>query len=292
MSILVNKDTCLIIQGITGKYGEFYCQANGEYGTKIVGGTSPGKGGQEVHGIPVYNSLKEAQRRTRIDASIVWVPGPFAKIAVFEAIDAEIGLIICPVDGIPVKDSMLIMRKLKDSKSILIGPNTPGIITPGQFVAGFMPPHAFSPGPVGIASRSGTLTYQIGSLLTKAGVGQSTSLGIGGDPIVGFNFIQALQEFEADTDTKIIILICEIGGSQEEMAADFIKKNISKPVLCFIGGRMAQNGTRMGHAGAIISGKYGSFESKLKAFKDADVPVAELLTELPDMVINMLNRKR
>jgi len=290
MSILVNKETRLIVQGITGKYGAFYSKANKDYGTQVVAGVSPGKGGSTINDIPVFDTVLGAKKDFQIDASIIWVPGPYAKEAAFEAIDAGIGVIICPVDGIPVKDSMLIMRKLKDSDSIFIGPNTPGIITPGVFIAGFMPGHAFTPGNVGIASRSGTLTYQVGSLLTKAGIGQSTALGIGGDPIIGFGFIQALSYFENDPDTSVIVLICEIGGNQEELAAVYIKNNVTKPVITFISGKMAQSGIKMGHAGAIISGDFGSFQSKINTFRSANIPVAELLTNIPTMVTGAIEK--
>ncbi|MCD6356132.1 MAG: succinate--CoA ligase subunit alpha [Anaerolineaceae bacterium] len=290
MSILVNDKTHLIVQGITGKYGTYYSRANKEYGTWIIAGVSPGKGGIFINDIPVFDTVQEAKNKFKIDASIIWVPGPYAKEAIFEAIDANISIIVVPVDGIPVKDAMQITHKLKYSDSILIGPNTPGIISPGKFTAGFMPTHAFSPGYVGIASRSGTLTYQTASLLTEAGIGQSTALGIGGDPIVGFGFIQALKHFENDLDTSVIVLICEIGGNQEELAAEYIKENITKPVIAFISGKMARPGTKMGHAGAIISGNFGSFESKLKAFNKYNIPVAELLTEIPTMVAKVLKK--
>lgn len=285
MSILVNRETRLIIQGITGRYGNFYSQKFLDYGTHIVAGVTPGKGGVSIHEIPVFDTVAEALQEYQADASIIFAPGPVAKDAILEAVDSGIKLILCIVDGLPVRDVMVVKRRLRESQTILLGPNTPGIITPGEFLAGFMPAHAFKPGNVGIASRSGTLTYQTADLLSKEGVGQSTALGIGGDPIVGFGFIDALSSFESDPATKLILLIGEIGGTQEEQAAAFIKNKVTKPVIAFIGGRLAPPGSKMGHAGAIVNeGRVGNYASKLAAFEAVGVPVAKLLSEIPGLV--------
>ena len=289
MSILVNRDTCLIVQGITGRFGSYYSRKMMEAGTRIVAGVTPGKSGTQVNGLPVYDNLVDALTEHPADASILFVPGAGAKSALCEAIDADLGIIICIVDGIPVRDMMLVKQRLRASHTILIGPNSPGIITPGEFVSGFMPPNAFTPGPVGIISRSGTLTYQTASLLSENGIGQSTALGIGGDPIVGIGFAEALALFEADPATRTIVLIGEIGGTQEERAAEFIPK-MTKPVVAFIGGRTAPPESRMGHAGAIVAEGCGTHASKVAALESAGVPVARLLTDVPRLVREAVRR--
>ncbi len=290
MSILVDRKTRLIVQGITGRYGTFYSRKMMDAGTQIVAGVTPGKGGMRVNGLPVYDTVAEALQEHTAEASIVFAPPPVAKDALLEALDSDLQVVICIVDGIPVRDMMVVKRRLADARCVLIGPNSPGIITPGEFVTGFMPPNAFMPGPVGIISRSGTLTYQTASLLCGFGIGQSTALGIGGDPIVGLSFAEALALFEADVDTRAVVLIGEIGGSQEERAAEYIGREMSKPVVAFIGGRSAPPESRMGHAGAITSGGRGTYASKLETLQSAGVAVAALLTDVPRLIQDRLAR--
>jgi succinyl-CoA synthetase alpha subunit len=275
MPILIGKKTKAVVQGITGSQGKFHSQLMLEYGTKIVAGITPGKGGTEVHGIPVFDTVQEAVDKYKATASIIFVPAPGAKDAALEAIAAGLNPVIVITEGIPVKDEIQMMQVAKLKGTTIIGPNTPGIITPGQCKLGIMPGHIFKPGKVGLVSRSGTLTYEIAASLTNAGLGQSTCLGVGGDPIVGLSFVDVLAMFRKDPATKAIAMIGEIGGNAEEMAAEYVRKTkYPKPIAAYIAGRAAPPGKRMGHAGAIITGKAGTAETKIDALKDAGVKVA------------------
>lgn len=274
MSILVNKNTKVIVQGITGTHGSFHAQKMLEYGTKMVGGVTPGKGGQEVHGIPVFNSVKEAVDKTGADASVIYVPAKFSAAAIKEAADAGIQLIICITEGIPTFDIARLRPYLKQRGVRMIGPNCPGIITPEECKIGIMPGYIHKKGPIGVVSKSGTLTYEAVWQLTQRGIGQSTCIGIGGDPIVGTQFIDTLELFEKDPETEAIVLIGEIGGSAEEEAAAYIEKHVTKPVVAFIAGSNAPPGKRMGHAGAIISGGTGKASDKINRLRQAGVQVA------------------
>jgi succinyl-CoA synthetase alpha subunit len=275
MAILVDKETRAIVQGITGSQGTFHTQLMLDYGTKIVAGVTPGRGGTEANGIPVFDTVKEAASQFKANASIIFVPAPFAKDAVLEAIDANLNPVVVITDGIPVKDEIQIMEVARLKGTTVIGPNTPGIITPGQCKLGIMPGHIFKQGSVGVVSRSGTLTYEIASSLTSAGLGQSTCLGIGGDPVIGLNFADVLEMFRKDPQTKSIAMIGEIGGNAEEMAAEYVKKmKYPKPIASYVAGRAAPPGKRMGHAGAIIMGKTGTAETKIEALRSAGVKVA------------------
>jgi succinyl-CoA synthetase alpha subunit len=284
MSILVGKSTRLIVQGITGREGEFHTKQMIEYGTKVVGGMTPGRGGEWVAGVPVFDTVKEAVDATAANASVIFVPARFAPDSILEAADAGISLIVCITEGIPVLD-MIKVRAYLDTRHVrLIGPNCPGLITPGEAKVGILPGHITKPGSIGIVARSGTLTYEVIYALTNRGLGQSTCVGIGGDPINGTNFIDVLQMFEDDPLTDQVVLIGEIGGSDEERAADFIAAKMSKPVTAFIAGRTAPPGKRMGHAGAIIEGSAGTAAGKIAAFEAVGVRVAQHPEEIPDLV--------
>jgi succinyl-CoA synthetase alpha subunit len=281
MGVLVSKDSRVLVQGITGRDGSFHTHFMKEYGTNIVGGITPGKGGIEVEGIPVFNTVEEALEETGANVSCIFVPARFASSAIFEAVDAGVDLIVVITEGIPVKDMVSIMRFVEEKGSRLIGPNCPGIITPGECKVGILPTAVFKKGNVGVVSRSGTLTYEIVEIITKAGFGQSTALGIGGDPVIGTRFVDMLKLFKNDEETKAVVLIGEIGGSDEETAANYIKENnYPLPVFSFIAGRTAPPGKRMGHAGAIISGGSGTAEEKIKALNDAGVRVAEIPSDI------------
>ena len=288
MSIWVDKNTKVIVQGITGKAATYHTKEMLKYGTKVVGGTSPGKGGMEVEGVPVFNTVKEAVENTEANVSIIYVPAPFAKDAILEAIDGELELVICITEHIPIKDMMYIKNYLEGKKTRLIGPNCPGIITPEECKIGIMPGYIHKKGRIGVVSRSGTLTYEAVHQLTQNGIGQSTAIGIGGDPIIGTSFIDVLDAFNKDEDTDAVIMIGEIGGNTEEKAALWIKENMKKPVVGFISGKTAPEGKRMGHAGAIISAGKGTAEEKVKIMKEAGIYVAENPTTIAETLIEAL----
>lgn len=273
MSILVDEKTKVVVQGITGNEGMFHTRQMVEYGTKVVAGVTPAKGGQKIDGIPVFNTVSEAVKNTGANATAIFVPPAFAGDAVLEACDAGISTVVCMTEGIPTLDMVMVREYLRGRESKLIGPNTPGVISPGKCKIGVMAGYIHKPGTVGIMSRSGTLTYEVVGQLTKRGIGQSTAVGIGGDQIIGLNFVDLLAMFEKDPGTEAVIMIGEIGGTAEEEAADFIKKNVSKPVLAFVAGLTAPPGRRMGHAGAIIAGGKGTAKEKMEALGQAGVRV-------------------
>ncbi|MCX7909663.1 MAG: succinate--CoA ligase subunit alpha [Ignavibacteria bacterium] len=300
MSILVNKRTKAIVQGITGSEGTFHTAQMIEYGTKIVGGVTPGKGGLKYKGnetypfakeVPIFNSVREAVAATKPDATVIFVPPHLASDAILEAIESEIRLIVTITEGIPTKDMVKVYSALKSSKSRMIGPNCPGIITPGECKLGIIPGFIHNPGTVGVVSRSGTLTYEAVKQITDVGLGQSTCIGIGGDPIIGTNFVDVIELFNKDKKTEIIMMIGEIGGTAEEEAAEYIKKYVRKPVVAFIAGRTAPPGRRMGHAGAIISGGKGTAKEKIEALESAGVTVVDSPANIGKTVLDVYNNK-
>ena len=313
MSILINKSTRVMTQGITGQTGQFHTRACKEYGTQMVAGVTPGKGGQEFEGIPIFNTVCEAREKTGASVSVVYVPPKFAASAILEAVEADLDLVVCITEGIPVLDMVTVKRKMEGKRTRLIGPNCPGIITPGDpstpstpstgstssgqagsghgCKIGIMPGHIHRPGKIGVVSRSGTLTYEAVDQVTKIGLGQSTCIGIGGDPVNGTNFVDCLELFNEDPETSAIVMIGEIGGSSEEEAAEFIKKNVKKPVVGFIAGIAAPPGKRMGHAGAIIAGGKGTARDKIAALETAGVKVARSLADIGTTLVEALNSK-
>jgi succinyl-CoA synthetase alpha subunit len=284
MSILLDNTTRVIVQGITGREGAYHTRNMQASGTKIVGGVTPGKGGQTAEGVPVFDTVAQAKAATDANASCIFVPPLGAADAIIEAASAGIGLIVCITEGIPVIDMTRAMLVVREKGACLIGPNCPGLCTPGQGKIGIIPYQIFTPGPVGFISRSGTLTYEVVALLTEAGIGQSTCIGIGGDPIIGSTFVDHLKLFETDPQTKAVVMCGEIGGSDEEDAAEYIRTSMKKPVVAFISGRTAPPGKRMGHAGAIISGNTGTAQGKVAALQAAGVPVADTIFDIPDLV--------
>ncbi len=288
MSILVNKDTRLIVQGLTGREGSFHASQMLDYGTNIVAGVTPGKGGQEHLGVPVFNTVREAKAATDANASIIYVPARFAGDAILEATDAGIELVVCITEGNPVLDMITVKAYVDQHPTRLIGPNCPGLISPGQAKVGIMPGNIHIPGPVGVVSRSGTLTYEAVFALSNKGIGQSTVVGIGGDPIIGTKFVDVLKLFQDDPDTEAIVMIGEIGGTDEEKAAEFIKEYVTKPVVGFIAGQTAPPGKRMGHAGAIISGGKGTAAEKIKALEAVGVPVAKHPEQIAELIAERL----
>jgi len=288
MSILINRDTKVVCQGITGKAGSFHARKMLEYGTQLVAGVTPGKGGTTHNGVPVFDTVHDAVKNTNAEASVIYVPAPYAVDAIMEAVDAGIELVVCITEGIPALDMIKVVQYLSDKKTRLIGPNCPGIITPGACKIGIMPGYVHKPGNVGVASRSGTLTYEAVWQLTQRGIGQSTCVGIGGDPVIGTDFAEVLRLFQRDVATQAIVLIGEIGGTMEEEAANVIKQEISKPVIGFISGKTAPRGKRMGHAGAIIAGNTGGAATKISLLENAGVTIANSPTEIGETVFNEL----
>jgi succinyl-CoA synthetase alpha subunit len=275
MGIIIDENTRVLVQGITGKQGTFHTKLMLDYGTRIVAGVTPGKGGAEVHGVPVYDTVETAVRKHSATASIILVPAPFAADAAKEALSNRIRTVVIVTERMPIKDSIEVMAQAAEANATVIGPNTPGVITPGKCKLGIMPSHVFEAGSVGLVSRSGTLTYEVAASLTRKRMGQSTCVGIGGDPVIGLNFIEALELFKRDPETEAIVLIGEIGGDLEELTADYmVKTNYPKPVAAYVAGRSAPPEKRMGHAGAIITGEKGTVRSKIEAFENADVRVA------------------
>ena len=306
MSVLIDRSTRLIVQGITGRDGAFHTREMIGYGTRVVAGVTPGRGGERIHGVPVFDSVAEAVAETRGNTSVIYVPAPFATDAVYEAADAGVGLIVCITEGIPVRDALGTYHHVatlreraparpdgsSNGRPRLVGPNCPGLISPGQSKVGILPGHICKPGSIGVVSRSGTLTYEVVHQLTQAGLGQSTCVGIGGDPVIGTNFVDVLALFESDPHTEAIVLIGEIGGTDEEEAAQFVRRYVRKPVVAFVAGQTAPPGKRMGHAGAIVSGGTGTAAEKMAAFQAVGVPVARIPSEIPGLIRDALTRRR
>ena len=292
MAILIDESTRVVVHGLTGKEGSFHALRNRDYGTKVVAGMTPGKGGEEVDGIPVFDTAVQAVRETGANTSLVFVPARFAADAILEAADAGVSLVVCITEGVPVLDMARVENYLRGKPIALVGPNCPGLISPGKANVGIIPGEICMPGPVGLVSRSGTLTYQIVNELTQRGIGQSTCVGMGGDPVHGVGFIDCLERFQADDDTHAIIVIGEIGGSDEEEAAQFIRRHVKKPVVAFVAGQTAPPGKRMGHAGAIISGGSGTAAEKMAAFEAAGIAVARIPSEIPALISQALSRRR
>jgi succinyl-CoA synthetase alpha subunit len=290
MSILVDKNTRVVVQGITGKEGTFHTEQMLGYGTAVVAGVTPGKGGQSIEGVPVFNSLHEAVEKEGANTSCLFVPPPFAADAIIEGVSANLDVVVCITEGIPTLDMVKVAAFLEGKKSVLIGPNCPGVISPGKTKVGIMPGHIHTPGPVGVISRSGTLTYEVVDQLTRVGLGQSTCLGVGGDPIVGTTFIDHLKRFMEDPDTHGVVIIGEIGGSTEEEAAKYIQAEFDKPVTAFIAGQTAPPGKRMGHAGAIISGGEGKAQDKIEALESAGITVVHNLGKLGETVLQVMGK--
>jgi succinyl-CoA synthetase alpha subunit len=288
VSIFLKSSSVVVVQGITGREGLYHANRMRAYGTNVAGGVTPGKGGQTVDTFPVFDTVSEARRSTRANVSIIFVPPSFAADAIMEAADAGIELIVCITEGIPVHDMLKAVAVLPSTVR-LVGPNCPGLVSPGESLVGIMPGHVFSPGNVGLVSRSGTLTYEIVDQLTRAGIGQTTCVGIGGDPIIGTVFTDCLRAFEKDAQTRAVVLVGEIGGTDEEDAAELIaRREFTKPAVAFIGGRSAPEGKRMGHAGAIVSGSSGTAQAKVDAFKNVGIPVADSPAQIPDLVRTVL----
>jgi succinyl-CoA synthetase alpha subunit len=286
--MLIDEKTKVLVQGITGTQGQFHTKSMLDYGTQVVAGVTPGKGGQSVHGVPVFDTIKEACTETKATASIIFVPARFVMDAVTESIASQLNPAVVITEHVPVHDSIRFIQHALEKGISIIGPNTPGMMVPQKCKLGIMPSHIFKPGVVGVASRSGTLTYEIVSDLTRNGLGQSTVVGLGGDPVVGFNFIDALEAFNAEKETKTIVLIGEIGGNAEELAAQYIKDHVDTPVVAYVAGKTAPKGKRMGHAGAVISGKTGTATSKMEAFSKAGVPVADSPGRISQLIRDIL----
>jgi succinyl-CoA synthetase alpha subunit len=292
MSILVDADSKVIVQGITGREGRFHAERMIEYGTRVVGGVTPGKGGKDVLDRPVFDTVRRAVDATGAEVSVIFVPAAQAADSILEAAEAGIEVVVCITEGIPVLDMIRVKAYLRETGAHLIGPNCPGLITPGGCKAGIMPGYIHRPGSIGVISRSGTLTYEVVDCLRREGLGQSTVLGIGGDPIIGTSFLDALEAFDEDPETEAVVLIGEIGGTDEEQAAEFVRSRMDKPVVSFIAGRTAPPGKRMGHAGAIIAGGKGTAQEKIEALRAAGIPVADRPSQIPALVAEALGRKR